>query len=389
MSRRSRAVLILAALAVVGSGVVLASEPQRESPPEAVQRAEALGEAIRWASSQVVPSVVEISTEAQAEAGQGPATVIWNAETGRPEIRQRPALHGVPQRRVPPDASNAPLPGAERLLTGEKLGSGIVVDPRGFILTCHHVVAGAKRITVRLSDGRSLEASIAGSDERTDLAVLKVEAADLQAATLGDSDKLYVGQPVVAIGKPSGLRNTVTFGVVSGLHRQLSAAGYEDFIQTDAAIGQGSGGGPLVNLRGEVVGIGAAVLAPGGERQAIGVVIPANTARSVLDDLVAGRKVARGYLGITLQDLAPDAAEAHEFKGEGGVLVAGVMPDSPADRAGLQTGDIVTEFNRQPVRDGNELRRLVAAARPGSTASVRIWREGVQKEFSVELGRLE
>jgi serine protease Do len=264
----------------------------------------------------------------------------------------------------------------------------VIVDPDGFILTCRHVVDRAKRITVRLADGRSFEATVTGSDERTDLAVLKVDAADLPAVTWGDSDRLSVGQPVVAIGHPMGEGSAVSFGIVSGLHGRLGQEGHADSILTDAAIGSGYSGGPLVTLRGEVVGIAAATT--WAHRGAgLGIVTPANAVRRVLADLMAGRPVPHAYLGAALLDVMSGSASIRMFTGEGGALVAQVAPDSPAAEAELAAGDIITEFNGQPVESANHLRRLVAASQPGTTARLRIWRDRAYEELTVTLGTPE
>jgi serine protease Do len=374
MSRRRCIPIVLAALLVVGGGVVLASVAPPADVPEPVAAAEALSQAAQWASGQVMPSVVDISVERKVTvAADGEALILDDQGVRRP----------LPPERLP----SGPRPVyAQRMI---RHGTGIVVRADGIVVTCGDVVADAERITVRLADGRSLEAALMGSDRRLDIAVLNVEATDLPAATLGDSDSLHLAQLVLAIGSSAGQGNSVSLGVISGLHRRLDAQRGEDLIQTDAVLGPGSGGGPLVTLRGEVVGICMAVARGPGENSGFGLALPVNTVRRVLDDLMAGRQIARGYLGLAVQDLGPDEAIAYDFKGEGGALVAGVTPDSAAAEAGFRGGDIVTEFNGAPVRSATELSRTVAAEKPGTEVKVKVWRDGADLELTAVLGELK
>jgi Do/DeqQ family serine protease len=258
-------------------------------------------------------------------------------------------------------------------------GSGVIVDARqGFVVTNNHVIEHADEISVTLADGRRLPATRLGADPDTDLAVVKVPADRLTALPLGDSDKLEVGDFVVAIGNPFGLGQTVTSGIVSALRRTgLGIKGYEDFIQTDAPINPGNSGGALINLRGELVGINTAIVAPGGGNVGIGFAIPANMVREVLDQLVKYGEVRRGQLGIAIQDLTPELAQAmglHEQ--QRGAVIANVEAGSAAERAGLKVGDVVTEVGKTPVRTAADLRNKIGLLRVGEAVELTILRAG-------------
>ena len=280
----------------------------------------------------------------------------------------------------------------ERELKRQSLGSGFIFDKDGYILTNNHVVTGAEKLEVKLEDGRTFGARLAGADPDTDLAVIQLEGdvADLPVARLGDSDRVEIGQWVIAIGNPFGLKHTVSAGIVSAKGRsRLGIAQYESLIQTDAAINPGNSGGPLLNLDGEVIGINTAIYSRTGGYQGIGFAIPSNMALDILEDLKAGREVVRGYLGVTISTLTPEMAEHFDFSGTEGALVNEVLEGTPAAAAGIQAGDIILAWNGKEVRDHAELHRWVAATEPESTATVRIWRAGKEIEVPVTIAKRE
>jgi serine protease Do len=265
------------------------------------------------------------------------------------------------------------------------LGSGVIVDKRGYILTNNHVIERADEIEVRLSDKRKYKATVVGRDPKTDLAVIKVEATnDLPVATLGDSAKIRIAEWVMAIGNPFGLDQTVTVGVVSAVGRSdVGITTYEDFIQTDASINPGNSGGPLINLSGEVIGINTAIVASG---QGIGFAIPINMAREVTDRLIAQGRVVRAWLGIGIQELTEELATQFGVKPEDGVLVGNVMKDGPAEKGGLKPGDVIQEFNNTKITGVRQLQREVAQSSVNSPATVKVLREKQSLTLRVVLG---
>ncbi len=268
------------------------------------------------------------------------------------------------------------------------LGSGVIVNPNGYILTNNHVVAGASDVEVFTQDRKEYKAEIIGTDARTDIAVLKIDASGLSAFTLGDSSQLKVGDVVFAIGDPFGIGETATMGIVSATGRALGGAieHYEDFIQTDAAINPGNSGGALIDLHGNLVGINTAIISGGGGNEGIGFAIPVNMAHTIMDQIVAHGKVVRGYLGVTIQSVNPDMAKAFGLSQGGGALVSDVRPDSPAAKAGLQRGDIVLKLNGASVNGPDELSLHISEMAPGSVAHLQIYRKGHTQQMNVTLG---
>jgi Do/DeqQ family serine protease len=266
-------------------------------------------------------------------------------------------------------------------------GSGVIVDPAGYILTNNHVIENAQDITVRLSDSRKFPAKLVGRDPKTDLAVLKVEApAPLPVAELGDSERLRVGQWVVAIGNPFGLDRTVTVGIVSATARtRVGVATYENFIQTDASINPGNSGGPLLNLDGRVIGINTAIVAAG---QGIGFSIPINEAKSVMGQLIARGKVVRGWLGIVIQDVTDELASSFGVREREGVLVSDVMKGGPGEAAGLRPGDVIVDLGGTKIREVPDLQRRVANVAPGQTVAVGVVRDRKPQRLSVRVGEM-
>jgi Do/DeqQ family serine protease len=282
------------------------------------------------------------------------------------------------------------MPNQPRTYSQRGLGSGVVVSTDGYILTNHHVIAGADDIRVDLTDGRTLKGTVIGSDAPSDLALLKVPATDLHGLELGDSDRVQVGDVVLAIGNPLGVGQTVTMGIISAKGRStgLGEGGYEDFLQTDAPINQGNSGGALVNAQGELVGINSQILSPSGGNIGIGFAIPVNMARHVMESLRRDGHVRRAQLGVTIQPLTADLSESLGLKQIEGAIVSSVTPGSPAERAGVKRGDVITVFNGQQVRDTNTLRNRVADAAPGSRSTLTVIRDGTEHRLNVELAEV-
>ena len=270
----------------------------------------------------------------------------------------------------------------EREYKQSGMGSGVIIDKEGYILTNEHVIGQADKITVALSDGREFQATVKGTDARSDLAVIKISASDLPVAELGDSDLIQIGEWVVAIGNPFGamMRSpepTVTTGVVSALHRSLPRRlpGHTDLIQTDAAINPGNSGGPLCDLNGRVIGINVAMFSQSGGYQGVGFAIPSNYVKESLGDLIEGKEILHGWLGVSVQDLTQDLADYFGIADRKGVLIAGVAEEGPAKKAGVKEGDVVTSFNAKKIKDVNELLRAVNLTRVGKTVKLEIVRD--------------
>lgn len=286
------------------------------------------------------------------------------------------------------------MPDREYRQTG--MGSGVIINSEGYILTNEHVVGDADKITVTLPDGRSFKAEVKGVDQRADLAVIKVNALDLPVAKLGDSDNLKIGQWVVAIGNPFGfaLRNpepTVTAGVISALHRSLGGEGlqnkdYNDLIQTDAAINPGNSGGPLVNLQGEIIGINVAIFSTSGGYQGMGFAIPINSAKRIISRLIEGKKIVYGWLGVSVQDLTDELAGYFGLSDNSGTLVINVAQDSPAQKAGIKEKDVIKKFNGVAIRNTRELLSAVSKVDTGKSVSVTLIRDKKSLEVKVFIG---
>ncbi|MGB8510714.1 MAG: DegQ family serine endoprotease [Pyrinomonadaceae bacterium] len=323
--------------------------------------------------SRVAPAVVTIHTEKRVRASQ------------QFPFMDDPALRELFGDRQPRGQQQQPR--SERQ---NALGSGVIVSADGYILTNHHVVDGAEQITVDLSDDRTLTAKLVGSDQASDLAVLKINASGLPVLPLGDSDRVRVGDVVLAVGNPLGIGQTVTSGIISAKGRQtgLSDGSFEDFLQTDAAINRGNSGGALVNTNGELVGINSQILSPSGGSIGIGFSIPANMARDVMAQLIKNGKVRRGLLGVTIQPLTADLAASLGLQQTRGALVGSVQPGSPAERAGVRRGDVITAFNGSPVADNNVLRNGIARTPPGSEVTFTVVRDNREQQLRATLGEL-
>src|SRR3984885_6669691 len=272
----------------------------------------------------------------------------------------------------------------------QSLGSGVIVTSDGTIVTNNHVVEGASDIEVDLADKREFKAKLIGTDAKTDVAVLKIDASNLPSLAIGDSSKLQVGDVIFAIGDPFGIGETATMGIVSATGRGgLGIEGYEDFIQTDAAINPGNSGGAMIDLHGDLIGINTAILSGGGGgNQGVGFAIPINMARSVMDQIVGHGKVVRGYLGLFPQDVTPALAKEFGLSKPGGALVGDVSPDTPASRAGLKKGDVILKLNGEPVDSRNQLTLRVSQTPPGTPVNLSIWRDGKSQDLKITLGEL-
>jgi serine protease Do len=329
------------------------------------------------------PAVVNVITKrdpartARNERGgqPGPQGPQGQAPQGPQSQAEDPLLEFF--RRFMPDApERGPTPGP-----GQGLGSGFIISQDGYVLTNAHVVAGDGEVTVRLADAkREFKAKVIGADERTDIALLKIDATGLPTVKLGKSGALQPGEWVAAIGSPFGFENTITAGIVSATGRSLPAETYVPFIQTDVAVNPGNSGGPLINLAGEVVGVNSMIYSQTGGYMGVSFAIPIEVALEVGKQLRAEGKVTRGRLGVRIQPMTKELAQSFKLESTEGALVATVEPGSPADRAGLKPGDVVLAFNGEKIDDSNKLPRLVAATKPGQSAVLRIWRNGKAEE---------
>lgn len=335
-------------------------------------------------AEKLSPAVVNISTSQTLQPGDALPDEDFPDDAG-------PAPDGGPDAPFDtPDPDAGPVPDASARKV-QSLGSGFVVDPGGIIVTNNHVIDGADSIEVNFTDGTTLPAKLIGHDPKTDLAVLKVEAKKpLASVSFGSSTKARVGDWVLAIGNPFGLGGTVTAGIISAKDRAINNPGpYDDYIQTDASINRGNSGGPLFDLNGRVIGINTAIISPSGGSVGIGFAVPSDTARQVVAQLEKFGETRRGWLGVRIQSVTPDIAEGLGLKTASGVLIAGVSPGGPAEKAGLQTGDVIVSFNGKTVPTVKDLPRVVAESPIGARVPVDIIRGGAPKTVTVTLGRLE
>jgi serine protease Do len=330
-------------------------------------------------SEKLIPSVVNISSTQKSPP----------QAQDMPEIPEFPP--GSPFEDFFKDFQDKRGDGGAEAQPIASLGSGFVIDAaKGYIVTNNHVIRDADEVRVTFHDDTSLEAKIIGKDEKTDLALLQVKSEKpLSAVSFGNSDDMHVGDWILAIGNPFGLGGTVTQGIISARQRNINAGPYDDFIQTDASINRGNSGGPMFNLKGEVIGINTAIFSPSGGSIGIGFAIPSNLARSVVDQLVKYGRTRRGWLGVRIQTVTPEIAESLNLKEAQGALVASVTPEGPAEKAGLAAGDIILEFNGQKLSAMRQLPRIVAETAIGTKANVLYWRNGKTATTKVEVGELE
>jgi len=322
------------------------------------------------------PTVVNISTTQVRERRSGPQV---------PNLEEDDPLYDFFRRFVP----RQPGPGqAPRELESRSLGSGFFISADGYILTNAHVVDSADEITVRLTDKREFKARVIGADRRTDLALIKIEASGLPSVRMGDPNRLRVGEWVVAIGSPFGFDSTVTAGIVSAKGRSLPQENFVPFIQTDAAINPGNSGGPLFNMRGEVVGINSQIYSRTGGFMGLSFAIPIDVAMDVQSQLRLSGRVSRGRIGVVIQEVSKELADSFGLPRAAGALVNAVEKGGPAEKAGIETGDIILKFDGKPVSSSSELPRIVGSTRPGSKSAMEVWRKGATKEIVVTVGEL-
>ncbi|MGB6596965.1 MAG: DegQ family serine endoprotease [Candidatus Acidiferrum sp.] len=377
--RSKPAILVLGfAMGAAGLGLAHTTEKSLSANPPATLKLASANEGPAKGSyaplvKQVLPSVVNISS----------SKVVHNRMSSEeapmdPFFRQFFGDDGNGRFNVPKDSRE------------NALGSGVIVSPEGYILTNNHVVDGATDIRVTLTDKREFQAHVVGADPKTDVAVLRIDAKNLTPITIGDSSNVQVGDVALAIGDPFGVGETVTKGIISATGRgNLGIEDYEDFIQTDAPINPGNSGGALINDRGELVGINTAILSHGsGGSQGIGFAVPSDLARQVMNEILKNGHVTRAYLGIYPQDVTPAMAKAFGEKQVGGIVVGDVSPNSPAQAAGIQRGDIVLDVNGKPVTDSNQLRMSISMMEPGTDITLKYLRNGDMRDATVKLAEM-
>jgi serine protease Do len=364
---------LLLAFLVAWAGTATAQEQGLESLRQS-------GQAFRSVAKKVSPAVVFIKVEKTADdQDSAQFSPPFGGPFGDEFFRH---FFGTP----PGGQGRQPLP--KRPTRGQ--GSGFITSADGLIMTNHHVVGGADKVTVRLQDGREFTAKVVGTDPPTDVALIRVEGKDLPFLELGDSDRLEVGDWVLAVGSPFGLSHTLTAGIVSAKGRSgMGLNDYENFIQTDAAINPGNSGGPLVDLDGRVVGMNTAIFSRSGGYMGIGFAIPINMAKQIRDQLASQGKVVRGQLGVYIQELTQDLAESFGLDQAQGILVAKVIDASPAAKAGLKPGDVLLKLNDRPITKVAEFRNVIALTTPGSTVRLDLLRDGKPRQLKVAIGKLE
>lgn len=303
-------------------------------------------------------------------------------------IRQTQRLPNVPEGDPFYDFFRRFSPQMPREQESQSLGSGFIISSDGYIMTNAHVVDSADKITIRLTDKREFRAKVIGADKRTDVALLKIEATGLPQVTVGDPEKLKVGEWVVAIGSPFGFDSSVAAGIVSAKGRSLPQDNFVPFIQTDVAINPGNSGGPLFNMNEEVVGINSQIYTRSGGSMGLSFAIPIDVAKQVADQLRSNGKVTRGRIGVMIQDLTQELAESFGLKTPNGALISGVEKDAPADKAGIEPSDVILKFDGKPVESSRELPRMVAIMKPGSKVAVDLWRKGGSKRVTVEIAEM-
>jgi serine protease Do len=347
-------------------------------------------EGIADVAEQVIDAVVNVSTKQSVDLRNG---AMPQLPPGSPFeeffeefFKNRRGPNGQPGK--PGQDGDSSQPPAPRRVNS--LGSGFIIDPAGLVVTNNHVIAEADEVNVILNDGSTLKAEVVGRDQKTDLALLKVKPTKpLKAVKFGDSDKLRLGEWVIAIGNPFSLGGTVTAGIVSARNRDIQSGPYDNYIQTDAAINRGNSGGPLFNLNGEVIGVNTAIISPSGGSIGIGFAVPSKTVVPVIDQLREFKEVRRGWLGVRIQQVSDEIAESLSVKPARGALVAGIDDKGPAKPAGIEPGDVIVRFDGKDVKEMRDLPKIVADTPVGKDVEVVVIRKGKEEKVSVKLGRLE
>jgi len=340
-----------------------------------------------WSEHQVAPAAPAPPPSPWVQLARELKPAVVNVSTKRVEEGRR-RLEGSGDEQGPFNQFFRQFFGDQPRRTVRSLGSGFIVNADGYVVTNNHVVDGATEIKVTLADGRELAAKVLGRDPKTDLALLKIDATGLPLIALGDSTQLQVGEPVMAIGNPFGLEQTVTTGIVSATGRVIGEGPYDDFIQTDASINPGNSGGPLINSKGQAVGINTALVSQTGGSVGIGFAIPIDLAKPVLTQLAAAGRVERGYLGVAVQRVTPDLAKTFKLEGPQGALVASVAAGSPAMHAGVKRGDVIVEYDGHRIARSDALPRVVAETPVGKDVALVVVRDGKPVTLSVQVARL-
>ncbi|HET9068704.1 MAG TPA: DegQ family serine endoprotease [Amaricoccus sp.] len=354
------------------------ASPEIQPPQSVVAASDAVADLVERTSPAVV---TVLATQEDAAAEMGPEGSPFGPDSPFEEFFRR---FGLPEGAIP----MPPQGGPEGHRGGVALGSGFIMESDGYIVTNNHVVDKAESVKVRLADDREFDAKVVGTDKQTDLALIKIDAKDLPVLDFGDSDKVRVGEDVIAVGNPFGLGGTVTRGIVSAMARDINAGPYVDFIQTDAAINRGNSGGPLLDLEGKVIGVNSAIYSPNGGSVGVGFAIPSDTVRTVVAQLKDGGEVQRGWLGVQIQTVTPEIATAIGLDQPEGALVADVVEGSPSE-GHLKVGDVILKFDGKKVESSRDLPKLVAAASPDKKVDVEILRQGEDETVSFELGKFD
>lgn len=374
-------------LAAAGLATAIAAAIQLAAPPAPVSAAVAsapltaqMPESFADLVKTVKPAVVNIATAARIERGDPAGVPEFRFPEGSPFDRYFRDFFEKRNRARP---EGAPVPNARAM------GSGFIIDPAGYVVTNNHVVANAVEITVTLNDGEQFPAKLIGRDVKTDIALLKVDADEpLPHVSFGDSDTAQVGDWVIAVGNPFGLGGSVSAGIISARGRDIRSGPFDDFLQIDAPINRGSSGGPLFDKQGQVIGINTAIFSPSGGNIGIGFAIPSSMSEPIVVALREDGRVARGWLGVNIQEITEEIAESLDIDETEGALIAGVMPGGPAEAAGLETGDVILEFDDAEVERVKDLPRLVAATKANKTVTVRVLRNGEEKNLQVKIGAM-